>query len=120
MQRKRTKQRERRHLRIRKKITGEGKRPRLCLFRSLSNLTAQLIDDNEGKTLLSLSTFDKETKAKVGYGGNVKAAEALGVSFAEKAKAKGITKVVFDRGGCQYHGRIKAFAEAARKSGLVF
>lgn len=120
MQKKRITQRERRHKRIRKKVLGDAKRPRLCLYRSLANLSAQLIDDIEGKTLLSVSTFDKDAKPKIGYGGNTKAAEVMGRLMAEKAKAKGITTVVFDRGGCLFHGRVKAFAEAARKGGLIF
>jgi len=120
MHKKRTTQIKKRHQRARKKVLGKNDRPRLCVYRSLKGLSAQLIDDVEGKTLLSLSTFDKEAKAKVGYGGNIKAAEKLGKLLAEKAKAKGISAVVFDRGGRQYHGRIKAFAEACRKEGLVF
>ena len=113
-------QRDRRHQRLRKKIIGTPERPRLCVHRSLSNLSAQIIDDIAGKTIMSAATYDKGVKGKVKYGGNVKAAEQLGLALAEKAKTKGITKVVFDRGGCQYHGRIKTFAEAARKGGLSF
>lgn len=120
MQKKRIKQRQRRHQRIRKKVGGTSQRPRLCVYRSLNNLSAQLIDDIEGKTLLSLSTFDKGPRDIIKYGGNVHAAETLGRLLAEKAKAKGINSVVFDRGGYLYHGRVKAFAEAARKEGLVF
>ena len=120
MQKKRITQRERRHKRIRKKIFGQNQRPRLCIYRSLTNLSAQIIDDVAGKTLLSISTFDKEAKSAIKYGGNVKAAGGLGRLLAEKAKAKGINSVVFDRGGYQYHGRVKVFAEAARKGGLVF
>ncbi len=120
MQKKRIRQRERRHKRIRKKVFGRGNRPRLCIYRSLNNLSAQIIDDDNGKTLFSLSTFDKNTRSIVKYGGNIKAAGTLGKLIAEKAKAKGIAAVIFDRGGCRYHGRIKAFAEAAREAGLVF
>jgi len=113
-------QRQRRHKRLRKKIVGISERPRLCIYRALNNLSAQIIDDGSSKTLLSLSTFDKENKSKITYGGNVKAAETLGTAIAQKAKEKGISSVVFDRGGFAYHGRVKAFAEAARKAGLVF
>lgn len=112
--------RERRHLRIRKKILGIPERPRLTVYRSLRNLSAQIIDDTKQKTLLSLSTLNKEVKEKISYGGNIKAAEFLGEILAKKAKEKGITKVVFDRAGFLYHGRIKAFCEAARKEGLEF
>jgi len=112
-----------RHQRIRKTISGTGERPRLCVFRSLKNLEAQLIDDTVGITLVSASTRDtdfKESTQKVVYGGNVDAAKALGGFLAEKAKAKGVTRVVFDRAGYLYHGRVKAFADAARESGLQF
>lgn len=109
----------RRHQRARQKIAGTAARPRLSVFRSLRHMAAQFIDDQAGKTLLAVSTlggdFPKDT-----YGGNAKAAEALGKLAAEKAKAAGIVEVVFDRGGRKYHGRVKAFAEAARKGGLVF
>lgn len=120
MKKKRIEQRKRRHSRIRKKMFGTSQRPRLCVYRSLKNLSAQLIDDINGKTLLSLSTFDKGARDIISYGGNIKAAETLGKLLAEKAKAKGIKSAVFDRGGCLYHGRVKAFAEAVRKEGLVF
>lgn len=112
-----------RHARIRKTITGTEERPRLCVFRSLQNLEAQLIDDMKGVTLVSASTRDtefKETNKKVSYGGNVAAAKALGGFLAEKAKKKGVTRAVFDRAGYLYHGRVKAFADAARESGLQF
>jgi len=109
-----------RHLRIRKKIAGTPELPRLCVYRSLQNLHVQLIDDSKGATLLYLSTLNKEFRPQVKYGGNVKAAAMLGEYFAKKAKEKGITRVCFDRGGNLYHGRIKAFAEAARKGGLEF
>ena len=118
--RKNVTQRQRRHERLRKKVSGTAQRPRLCIYRALSHLNAQIIDDMQGKTLLSLSTFDKDVKPTIKYGGNTKAAEALGKIMAEKAKAKGITSVVFDRGGCLFHGRVKAFAEAMRKQGIVF
>jgi large subunit ribosomal protein L18 len=109
-----------RHWHIRKKVAGSGQRPRLCVHRSLRNLHAQIIDDASGKTLIFCSTNDKALKKSLAYGGNFKAAEALGKFLAETAKAKGIVKVVFDRGGYLYHGRIKAFAEACRKGGLEF
>jgi large subunit ribosomal protein L18 len=92
----------------------------LNLFRGLKNITAQIIDDTEGKVLLRIATADKQLKEKIKYGGNVKAAAILGEVLAQKAKEKGITKVAFDRGGYLYHGRVKSFAEAARKAGLEF
>ncbi len=109
-----------RHHRIRRYIRGTKEKPRLSVHRSLKNLFIQLIDDAEGKTLYSLSTLDKDFIAKSKNGGNVKAAEILGEIFAKEAQAKGIKKVVFDRGGYLYHGRVKALAEAARKAGLEF
>jgi large subunit ribosomal protein L18 len=120
MKKKFTRQKKIRHIRLRRKIIGTADKPRLCVSRSLSNFSAQLIDDIAGKTLLSVSTFDKDTKTKIRYGGNTKAAEQLGKMLAEKSKNKGITKVVFDRGGSMFHGRIKAFADAMRKEGLAF
>ncbi len=112
-------QRFRRHIRIREKISGDARMPRLVVHRSLKNMYAQLIDDTDAKTLLSASTLDKEIKQKVGYGGNVKAAAFLGEVFAKRVKEKGFQKVVFDRGGYLYHGRVKAFADGLRKGGLV-
>ena len=120
MKNKNINQRQIRHKRIRKKVKGTAQRPRLCVFRSLKGLSAQIIDDIEGNTLVSASTFDKASRAAVGYGGNLKAAEKLGQLLASKAKGKGVSKVVFDRCGYAYHGRIKAFAESARKAGLGF
>jgi large subunit ribosomal protein L18 len=120
MHKKRILQRQLRHKRLRKKIIGTAVKPRLCVYRSLKNMTAQIIDDAASKTILSLSTFDKELKTKIANGGNVNAAEQLGTLLASKAIEKGIKKVVFDRGGRQYHGRVKIFAESARKQGLVF
>lgn len=107
-------------MRIRKAVHGTTERPRLNVRRSLQNLFAQIVDDAKGVTLIAASTADKDLKKKAAYGGNVKAATILGEVLAKKAKDKNITKVVFDRGGYDYHGRIKAFAEAARKSGLEF
>jgi large subunit ribosomal protein L18 len=109
-----------RHQRIRKRISGTSERPRLCVHRSLKNFFVQIIDDNTGKILFGISTLNKEVKNKFKYGGNVKGAAALGEVVASQAKAKGIVRVSFDRGGYLYHGRIKAFADAARKGGLEF
>ncbi|RKY39725.1 MAG: 50S ribosomal protein L18 [Candidatus Omnitrophota bacterium] len=110
----------RRHQRVRKKIFGTSEVPRLCIHRTLKNMEAQLIDDIEQKTLFSLSTKSKEFREKMPYGGNIRAASLLGEMFAQEAKKRGTEKVVFDRAGYLYHGRVKAFAEAARKGGLVF
>jgi len=109
-----------RHKRIRKKIIGSQEKPRLCVFRSLKNMSAQLVDDINGKTILSLSTASKLFKGKFKQGGNVKAAVMLGEEFAKQAIEKGVKDVTFDRAGYQYHGRIKALAEACRKNGLKF
>jgi large subunit ribosomal protein L18 len=112
--------RERLHLRIRKKISGKPERPRLAVFRSQAHIYAQVIDDEEGKTLCAASSVDKELRAKQKTGANVAAAKAVGALIATRAKEKGIEAVVFDRGGFQYHGRIKALADAAREAGLKF
>ena len=112
--------RDRRHLRIRKKIFGTSERPRLAVYRSLRNLFAQIIDDTKGQTLLSCSTLNKKIKEDCPYGGNMKAASLLGEFLSKKARERGIAKVVFDRAGFSYHGRIKAFCEAARRGGLEF
>ena len=120
MQKKRIRQREIRHKRARKKIIGTDQRPRLCVYRSLKNLSAQVINDVDGKTIVYVSTFGKDVKNSAACGGNVKAAVLLGKLVAEKAKEKDITKVVFDKGGLLFHGRIKAFADSARKTGLMF
>lgn len=109
-----------RHDRIRRRLSGTSQRPRLSIFRSLKNIYAQIVDDVSNHTLISLSTQDKEIKKSCSYGGNVKAAGFLGEFLAKKAKEKGINKVVFDRGGYLYHGRVKALAEGARKAGLEF
>ena len=106
------------HERIRRKLRGSAARPRLAVFRSVAHIYAQVIDDAEGKTLVSASSVDKGGRS--GSGGNVAAAKAIGKLVAERAKEKGITKVVFDRGGYQYHGRVKALADAARAAGLEF
>jgi len=110
----------RKHVRVRKKISGTSERPRLCVYRSLSNIYAQIIDDSTGNTLVAASTLDNTLKGKLEFGGNVEAGTAVGKLIAEKALAKNIKQVVFDRGGYIYHGRIKALAEAAREGGLEF
>ena len=108
--------RQRVHKRIREKVSGTAERPRLNVYRSLNHIYAQLIDDMGGKTIVSASTRE----AKIKTGGNLAAAKQIGKQIAEKAKAKGVSKVVFDRGGYLYHGRIKALADAAREAGLKF
>src|ERR1700746_819933 len=105
------------HERIRKKMQGTAERPRLNLYRSLNHIYVQVIDDLNGKTLVAASSAEGEGKKT---GGNVAAAKSVGKAIAERAKAKGITKVVFDRGGYIYHGRVKALADAAREGGLQF
>ena len=109
-----------RHRHIRARLSGTAQRPRLAVHRSLHNMTAQAIDDTANRTLFSLSTMDKEIKQKFSRGGNLKAAEYFGEVFGRRLKEKGVSKVVFDRSGYLYHGRIKAFAENARKAGLEF
>ncbi|MEJ2245541.1 MAG: 50S ribosomal protein L18 [Acidobacteriota bacterium] len=116
----RSKERRRVHKRIRAKISGNSSRPRLCVYRSLNNMYAQVIDDSQGKTLATASTVEKEIRNDLKRTGNIEASKLLGKKIAERAKAKGIEMVVFDRGGYLYHGRIKAVAEAARESGLKF
>jgi large subunit ribosomal protein L18 len=112
------------HERIRKKLQGTADRPRLNVYRSLNHIYVQVIDDMAGKTLVSASTAEGEKtdgqKAARRTGGNVASAKAVGKTIAERAKAKGVTKVVFDRGGYLYHGRVKALADAAREAGLQF
>ena len=110
-------QRQKRHTRVRGKVSGTSERPRLNVFRSEANIYAQIIDDVNGVTLASASSLDKAIE---GYGGNVTAASAVGKLIAERALAKGIENVVFDRGGYLYHGRVKALAEGAREGGLKF
>ncbi|MCB9772535.1 MAG: 50S ribosomal protein L18 [Candidatus Omnitrophica bacterium] len=112
--------RQARHERVRKTVVGTQERPRLCVHRSLNNLIAQVVDDSSQKVLFGISTQSKELRTKLKTGGNVAAASALGEVMAAKAKKEGVTKVSFDRGGYLYHGRVKAFAEAARKGGLEF
>ena len=110
-------QRLKRHKRVRSKISGTPERPRLNVFRSGTNIYAQIIDDVAGKTLVSASSLEKGFE---GHGGNVEAAKKVGLMVAERAKAAGIEAVVFDRGGYLYHGRVKALAEGAREGGLQF
>ncbi|QSQ08983.1 50S ribosomal protein L18 [Koleobacter methoxysyntrophicus] len=112
--------RKRRHLRVRKKVKGTSERPRLNVFKSLNHIYAQVINDETGNTLTAASTLDPELKGKITKGGNVEAAKLVGKLIAERALSKGIEKVVFDRGGYIYHGRVKALAEAAREAGLKF
>ena len=109
--------RQKRHLRVRKNISGTAQKPRLNVFRSLSNIYAQIIDDVNGVTLVAASSKDKDFTT---YGGNIEAAKAVGAAVAKRAVEKGITEVVFDRGGYIYHGRVAAVAEAAREAGLKF
>lgn len=116
----REKGRQARHARIRKHVVGMPERPRLAVFRSHQHLYVQIIDDMAGKTLQGWSTLDERLSKKMGHGGNVPAATALGALVAQDAKTKGITKVVFDRGGYVYHGRVKALAEAIRAGGVNF
>lgn len=110
--------RKRRHLRIRRKVVGTPERPRLNVFRSSRHIYAQVIDDTSGRTLLSASSLDPELGIK--QGGNVAAAKQVGQLLGKRALAMGLTKVVFDRGGYIYHGRVKALADAAREAGLEF
>jgi large subunit ribosomal protein L18 len=117
-QRAKRRQQQRRRFRVRKHIRGTAERPRLSVHRSSKHIYAQIIDDQAGVTLLAASSTGKD--GGVGYGGNKKAAEVIGSRIAEAAKAKGITKVAFDRGHYKYHGRVKALADAARKAGLQF
>jgi large subunit ribosomal protein L18 len=112
--------RQRLHDRIRKKIRGTPARPRLAVFRSQGHIYAQVIDDDAGRTLCAASSLDKDVRGASKKGGNVAAAKSVGSLIATRAKDKGIAAVVFDRGGFQYHGRIKALADAARESGLKF
>ncbi|MBO4779418.1 MAG: 50S ribosomal protein L18 [Selenomonadaceae bacterium] len=109
--------RQKRHLRVRNRVAGTAERPRLNVFRSLAHIYAQIIDDDKGMTLAAASSLDKDFKGK---GGNIAAAKAVGAAIAKKALEKGISEVVFDRGGYIYHGRIAALAEAAREGGLKF
>jgi large subunit ribosomal protein L18 len=112
--------RERIHRRVRQKVAGSPERPRLTVYRSLNQIYAQVIDDRAGSTLVSASSLDKETRKETKGGGNIATAKIIGRIIAERAIAAGITKVVFDRGGYKYHGRVQALANAAREAGLKF
>ena len=112
--------RERIHRRVRQKVSGTPERPRLTVYRSLNQIYAQVIDDLAGTTLVSASSIDSETRKETKGGGNVATAKIIGRIIAERSIAAGITKVVFDRGGYKYHGRVQALANAAREAGLKF
>ena len=109
-----------RHLRIRRRIRGSAERPRLVVFRSLNHIYGQLIDDDSGRTLAAVDSRSPDFRARQKSGGNIAAAKIVGELLAQRAKARGVERVVFDRGGYQYHGRVKALAEAARAAGLAF
>jgi large subunit ribosomal protein L18 len=105
---------------MRKRISGTPERPRLCVHRSTRHIRAQVVDDASGRTIVSASSLDKEVRAQIKGGGNIAASKVVGKMVADRARAKGVEKVVFDRGGYQYHGRVQALAEAAREAGLKF
>lgn len=109
----------RRKRRIRKKMVGTPERPRMSVFRSVKNISVQIIDDVTGSTIVAASTYEKDFKGKAGAG-NKQGAKIIGAMIAERALAKGVSKVVFDRNGCLYHGRVKELAESARQKGLKF
>lgn len=117
---KKTAAREHRHKRVRSRVSGTPERPRLNVFRSLTNIYAQVIDDVAGRTLISASTVDKEIAAQVAGKKKTEAAKIVGQVLAQRAKGAGINQVVFDRGGYKYHGRVAALAEGAREGGLEF
>lgn len=108
------------HRCVRRRVAGTADRPRLAVFRSLKHIYAQVIDDRTGRTLVSASTLDRQVRQQVRNGGNVAAAKIVGRVVAERARAAGIERVVFDRGGYKYHGRVQALADAAREAGLQF
>jgi large subunit ribosomal protein L18 len=109
-----------RHERVRKTLSGTSVKPRLCVYRSLKNISVQLIDDEAGRTLATASTLDKDIKEKAAYGGNKEAAKLVGSKIAKAALAQGFEVVAFDRGGFLYHGRVKELADGAREAGLKF
>lgn len=113
-------QRRRRTFRVRNRVRGTANQPRLCIHRSLKHFACQVIDDDNGRTLLSVSTRDKSVRPQLASGGNCQAAAEIGKLLAEKASGAGISRVRLDRGPAKYHGRVKAFAEAARQGGLTF
>jgi large subunit ribosomal protein L18 len=112
--------RDERHRRLRRWVRGSGARPRLVVFRSLNHIYAQLVDDDGGRTLVTADSRGRTFRAQHRTGGNVAAARAVGELLAQKARAAGVERVVFDRGGYRYHGRVKALADAARAGGLIF
>ena len=112
--------RVKRHARARKNLVGTPEKPRLCVFRSNKNISAQVVDDTTGRTLVSASSLDKDLKAEIGYGGNKEAARKVGEAVGKKALEAGIETVAFDRGGLIYHGRVKELADGAREAGLKF
>lgn len=112
--------RQRVHVRMRKRIAGTAERPRLCVHRSSRHIRAQVIDDASARTIVSASSLDKDVRSQIRGGGNIAASKVVGKIIAERARAKGVENVVFDRGGYQYHGRVQALAEAAREAGLKF
>jgi len=112
--------RVKRHARVRKNLSGNSAKPRLCVFRSLKNISVQLIDDDARKTLAAASTLDKDIKAQASYGGNKEAAKLVGGKIAGLALGLGVEEVAFDRGGFLYHGRVKELADGAREAGLKF
>jgi large subunit ribosomal protein L18 len=112
--------RQKRHGRVRKRVSGTADKPRLNVFRSIGHIYAQVVDDSTGHTIVSASSVDKELKGKVPSGGNIEAAKLVGELVGKRALAKGISSVIFDRGGYQYHGRVAALADAARSAGLKF
>lgn len=114
------KQRTRRQFGVRNKLRGNTDRPRLSIHRTLTGFSCQIIDDSAGKTVAAASTREKSLRDAIGYGGNCEAAAKLGKVIAERAQKAGISKVAFDRGHCRYHGRLAAFADAAREGGLEF
>ena len=116
----RTLARKRRHVRVRNSLSGTAARPRLCVFRSLNHIYAQIVDDSVRRTLASASSLDPDIRKEIAGKKKAEAAELVGALVARRALDKGIKQIAFDRGGCQYHGRIKALAEAARKAGLNF
>jgi len=112
--------RQRRHYRLRRRLAGTTERPRLAVFRSLNHIYAQVIDDSAGRTLAAASTLDTSLKGEGKTGGNIAAAQQVGRLIAERAKERGVSRVVFDRGGFKYHGRVRSLADAAREGGLEF
>ena len=119
-QKMKAKGRARRKRRVRRRVFGEPGRPRLTIFRSLGHIYAQIVDDVAAQTLASASSLSKELKGKVKSGGNIESAKVVGKLLGEKAIAAGITQITFDRNGYRYHGRVKAFSDAAREAGLKF